>query len=170
MNNDKLQPIKWQLTIETTRWILVNTVMCQLPILIMLLQGFSKKDMLYSGISYAVTLLIVANYTLEDLNFSGLRKTSLILWLLVTTAFLAIYPSIKYNELNETINKNTYYVYIIIIGISNFLALISSWEQLKNNSYSTISSKLNSKREVANQTNNSLASLQERVVINEEDY
>lgn len=154
---------------ESTRWILVNTIMCQIPILIMIAQGFSKVEILYSGLSYAVTLIIVANYTLEDSSLHGLKKTGLILWLLLCIVFLAIYQSIKIEWLNIVIHENTIRIYLFIIGISNLMAFLSSWDQLKDNAATILNKKLDQIKIETEKTKRFLTKIQTEVELEEGD-
>lgn len=163
------QSLKKETIYESMRWILVNTVMCQIPILIMMIQGFSKVDILYSGLSYAVTLLIVANYTLEDLNLYGLKKASVILWLLISLVFLALYQSIKIKPLDELIKNNTIIVYLLFIGIANIMAYMSSYVQLSNNASSLLMKKLDYKKEEADKKKRNLDKIQNEIVLKDGD-
>ena len=163
------QSLRFEMFLESIRWFFVNTIMCQLPIVIMVTQGFNAVEILYSGLSYAVTLLIVANYTLEDLSMKGLRKTSVILWLLVCTVFLALYQSIKIEALNNYIHNNTMNIYLIFIGVANLMAFLSSWEQLKNNASSILSNKLSQKRADAKKTRNDLEKISRIIELKEGD-
>ena len=165
-NNSNLKMV---LFLESIRWFLVNTLMCQIPIIIMIIQGFSKVEILYSGLSYAVTLLIVANYTLEDFNFSGLIKTSLVFWLLICVVFLAIYQSIKIEYVNGLISKNTVIIYCVIIGVSNLMAFMSSWRLLKNNAVEILKKKLDQIRAEAEKTQENLNVIQRDIELSEGD-
>jgi len=154
---------------ESLRWFAVNTVMCQIPMIIMKLQGFSNEDILYSGLSYAVTLLIVANYTLEDFSLHCLKKTSTIFWLIICIVFLSLYKSIKIDELNLYINTHTKIIYLIFIGISNIFAFVASYSLLRSNAENKILSKAETKRKQADRTKSNMKKYQEEIVLDEGD-
>lgn len=158
-----------ELGFESARWVVVNTLMCQLPVFIMYLQGFGGVDILYSGLSYAITLLIVANYTLDDFRFKGLKKASLVGWLLFCVSFVAVYKSIANENLKLMIIEHIFFVYLAFIIISNILAYYACMDQLKENSREILMGKINEKKIKADKTREDLDRIKGEIVIDEED-
>jgi len=87
---------------EIASWLIVNIIVCQLPLLFMWINAFESSDIFSNFLSYIFTLMISSYYALTSLRHESFKDGwnnfygwVAVVYLLIIFGILSVYPNIK---------------------------------------------------------------------------
>lgn len=111
-------------------WMLVNGVLCQLPLMFMFLNSVNPSTIFASGLSYIFTLYISSLYMLltmaDKSNKLIVAREKLhvgsVIAIATTLGLLSIYPGVSQKHVKFAVVDHPYWSYPVIVTLSLFFA------------------------------------------------
>lgn len=126
---------------ECYLWLLINGLLCQMPLVFMYINDIPNPTIFSSGLSYLFTLYIASMYMLFSIreknhltifDLKNIRFIFSIIAIIITFGLLCIYPNIKKDWVRKFLVGCPGLSYTIIMVCSLIAAFAISWPSLVN--------------------------------------